>query len=151
MKLVVKIGGQAQEDAAQRRNIARQIAQLRRAGHRVVVVHGGGKLLTATLARLGIATEFHEGLRVTDAATRDVAMMVLAGIVNKAWVAELAKHGQPALGICGGDAGLVEARKEGTRALYSVKPEGFAPVAAFVEAFWTPKLAALKEELEGKR
>jgi len=111
MKLVVKIGGQAQEDVAQRRNIARQVAKLRRAGHRVVMVHGGGNLLTQTLGRLGISTEFHEGLRVTDAATRDVALMVLAGIINKAWVAELARHGQAALGICGGDAGLVEARK----------------------------------------
>lgn len=111
MKLVIKIGGQAQEEATQRRNIARQVAQLRRAGHRVVVVHGGGKLLTQTLARLGISTEFHEGLRVTDSATRDVALMVLAGIVNKTWVAELARHGQAALGICGGDAGLVVARK----------------------------------------
>lgn len=50
-----------------------------------------------------------------------------------------------------GKAGLVEARREGTRHLYSIRPEGFAPVAAFVEAFWTPKLAALKEEIEKKR
>lgn len=48
-------------------------------------------------------------------------------------------------------AGLVEARKEGTRHLYSIKPDGFAPVAAFVEAFWTPRLSALKEEIEKKR
>lgn len=48
-------------------------------------------------------------------------------------------------------AGLVEARKEGTRHLYSIKPEGFAPVAAFVEAFWGLKLAALKQEIEKKR
>jgi DNA-binding transcriptional ArsR family regulator len=48
-------------------------------------------------------------------------------------------------------AGLVEARREGTRALYSIKPDGFAPVAAFVEAFWVPKLAALKQLLEKKR
>ena len=69
------------------------------------------KRLTRTLERLGIATEFHQGLRVTDAATRDVALMVLAGIVNKQWVAEFAALGQPALGICGGDAGLVHAKK----------------------------------------
>lgn len=50
-----------------------------------------------------------------------------------------------------GNAGLVEARREGTRSLYSIKPEGFAPVAAFVESFWTPKLAALKDEIEKKR
>jgi DNA-binding transcriptional ArsR family regulator len=47
-------------------------------------------------------------------------------------------------------AGLVEARREGTRALYSIRPEGFAPVAAFVESFWGAKLAALKREVEGK-
>lgn len=111
MKLVIKIGGQAQGDAAVRKNVARQIAQLRRAGHHVVVVHGGGAILTQTLASLGIATEFHDGLRVTNEATRDVAVMVLAGIVNKHWVAELVGAGQPALGICGADAGLVEARK----------------------------------------
>jgi acetylglutamate kinase len=111
MTIVVKIGGQAVEDPAQRRAVARQIAVLRRSGHHIVVVHGGGKLLTHTLKRLGIATRFHEGLRVTDAATRDVALMVLAGIVNKQWVAELEAQGQRALGICGGDAGLVVARK----------------------------------------
>lgn len=48
-------------------------------------------------------------------------------------------------------AGLVEARRQGTRALYSIKPEGFAPVAAFVEWFWGGKLAALQREVEGKR
>jgi DNA-binding transcriptional ArsR family regulator len=48
-------------------------------------------------------------------------------------------------------AGLVEARREGTKALYSIKPEGFAPVAAFVEAFWMPRLGALKQEVEKKR
>ena len=50
-----------------------------------------------------------------------------------------------------GKAGLVEARKEGTKHLYSITPDGFAPVAAFVEAFWTPRLATLKDEIEKKR
>jgi acetylglutamate kinase len=111
MKLVIKIGGQGAEDAKGRRNLVRQIAAIHRAGHSVVVVHGGGKVLTHTLERLGIATEFHQGLRVTDAATRDVAMMVLAGLVNKQWVAEFESLGQPALGLCGGDGSLVRARK----------------------------------------
>jgi DNA-binding transcriptional ArsR family regulator len=48
-------------------------------------------------------------------------------------------------------AGLVEARKEGTRRLYAIKPEGFAPVAAFVESFWAPRLEVLKQEIEKKR
>ena len=111
MKLVVKIGGQGAEDPKGRRDLARQIARIHRAGHSVVVVHGGGKVLTRTLERMGIATEFYQGLRITDAATRDVALMVLAGLVNKQWVAELENLKQPALGICGGDGGMVRARK----------------------------------------
>jgi acetylglutamate kinase len=111
MKLVVKIGGQGAEDPKGRKDLARQIAAIHRAGHSVVMVHGGGKVLTRTLEHLGISTEFYQGLRVTDAATRDVAMMVLAGLVNKQWVAELESLRQPALGICGGDGGLVRARK----------------------------------------
>ena len=125
MKLVVKIGGQALEEPAVRQQVARQIATLCRSGHRVAVVHGGGKVLTQTLARLGIPTEFHNGLRVTDAATRDVALMVLAGIVNKQWVAELEAQGQPALGICGGDAGLVTAGKLSFRSNGQTKDLGF--------------------------
>ena len=125
MTIVIKIGGQAQEDASVRRNVARQIAALCRSGHKVVVVHGGGKLLTETLQRLGIPTQFHEGLRVTDAATRDVALMVLAGIVNKQWVAELDAQGLGAIGICGGDARLVQARKLAARANGRAKNLGF--------------------------
>jgi acetylglutamate kinase len=111
MTLVIKIGGKAAEDAKGRRRLARQIVELQRAGHFVVIVHGGGSTLTRTLDRLGIPTEFYQGLRVTDAATRDVALMVLAGIVNKQWVSAFAALGQPALGISGGDAGLVRAKR----------------------------------------
>jgi DNA-binding transcriptional ArsR family regulator len=50
-----------------------------------------------------------------------------------------------------GEAGLVEARKVGTRRVYAIKPDGFAPVAAFVESFWAPRLEALKDEIEKKR
>ena len=111
MKLVIKIGGHGAEDPKGRRDLARQIAAIHRAGHSVVVVHGGGKVLTRTLDRMGIPTEFCQGLRVTDAATRDVAIMVLAGLVNKQWVAELESLKQPAVGLCGGDGSMVLARK----------------------------------------
>ena len=111
MKIVIKIGGQGAEERDRRRRIAGQIIALRRSGHRVVVVHGGGKALTQTLERMTIPTKFHHGLRITDAETRDVALMVLAGSVNKQWVAELEMQGQAALGICGGDGKLVMARK----------------------------------------
>jgi acetylglutamate kinase len=125
VKIVVKVGGQSAEQQSRRRNLARQIAGLARAGHRVVVVHGGGKALTGTLERLGIRTEFHNGLRVTDAATRDVALMVLGGVINKQWVAELEAQGQPTLGICGGDGKLVMARRLTATANGSKKDLGF--------------------------
>ncbi|MDE3179525.1 MAG: acetylglutamate kinase [Acidobacteriota bacterium] len=111
MKLVLKIGGESGENRRVRRSLARQIAGLRRSGCDVVVVHGGGKKLTRVLADLGIQAEFADGLRVTSSETRDVALMVLAGIVNKQWVADLQAQGQPAIGICGGDAGLMTVRK----------------------------------------
>ncbi len=125
MKIVIKIGGQAAEKRDRRRRLAGQIIELRRSGHRVVVVHGGGKALTETLKSMAIPTEFHNGLRVTDARTRDVALMVLAGSVNKQWVAELETLGQAALGICGGDGKLVVARKLASTLNGSKKDLGF--------------------------
>lgn len=125
MKLVVKIGGQQGQDSKARRDLARQIFELCRSGHKVVLVHGGGKLLTETLSKLGIPTEFRQGLRVTDAATRDVALMVLAGIINKQWVADLEVQGQPALGICGGDGQLVIARRLAPRSNGKTEDLGF--------------------------
>src|SRR5687767_13586377 len=102
MKVVVKFGGAALEDTTVLDRCARAVAELADL-HQVVVVHGGGGALTRTLARMGKSSEFVDGLRVTDAETRDVALMVLAGAVNKAMVAALARVGQPALGLCGGD------------------------------------------------
>lgn len=125
MKVVVKVGGQSAEEQSRRQHLARQIAGLARAGHRVVVVHGGGKALTQTLQRLGIETVFHNGLRVTDAATRDVALMVLAGVINKQWVAELEAQRQPAMGICGGDGKLVTARRLAATANGTKKDLGY--------------------------
>ena len=60
---------------------------LRRAGHEMLVIHGGGKIFTATLARMGIKSRFVNGLRVTDRETRDAAVMVFAGLLNKSWPA----------------------------------------------------------------
>jgi acetylglutamate kinase len=115
MKLVIKIGGEALEEISRRRQLARQVGELHRRGHRIILVHGGGKMLTRTLANLNIPTKFVKGLRVTDAATRDVALMVLAGAINKQLVAALEESRVPALGLCGGDAALIRARKVQSR------------------------------------
>ena len=110
--MVVKIGGAAVEDKPTLQKCARAVVQLTQDGHQVVVVHGGGAALTRTLKLMGKQSEFVHGLRVTDAETRDVALMVLAGIVNKSLVAAISAAGLPAIGLCGGDGGVFRARKK---------------------------------------
>jgi acetylglutamate kinase len=112
VKIVIKIGGAALEDKATLRKCAQGIVELAGDGHQVAVVHGGGSALTRTLKLLGKQSEFVNGLRVTDAETRDVALMVLAGIVNKSLVAAIGAAGMPAVGLCGGDGMAFRARKK---------------------------------------
>ncbi len=119
MKIVVKIGGAALEDKSTLRKCAMGIVELARDGHRVAVVHGGGSALTRTLKLLGKQSEFVNGLRVTDAETRDVALMVLAGIVNKSLVAAIGTAGVPAIGLCGGDGMAVPRSQETQPAMTS--------------------------------
>jgi acetylglutamate kinase len=130
--ILIKIGGAALEDACTLRKCARAIAELAQDGHRVAVVHGGGSALTRTLARLGKNSEFVNGLRVTDAETRDVALMVLAGCVNKKVVAAIQAAGMPAIGFCGGDGMSFRARRKHSGS-YDL---GFVGEICFVEPCW---------------
>ena len=114
MKIVIKLGGAALEDKGTLQKCARAIVELADDGHRVTVVHGGGAALTRTLKLLGKQSDFVNGLRITDAETRDVALMVLAGMVNKSLVAAIVAAGRPAIGLCGGDGMSFRARKKQT-------------------------------------
>jgi acetylglutamate kinase len=102
--MVVKIAGALLERDEDVQLVARQIAELARAGHEMLVVHGGGKIFTATLARMGIPSRFVSGLRVTDRETRDAAIMVFAGLLNKKLAGAISLAGQPAVGISASDA-----------------------------------------------
>ena len=104
MRTVIKLAGALLEDDAVVRSIARQVAELAKEGHEILVVHGGGKIFTATLKRLGIESKFVAGLRVTDRETRDVAVMVFAGLLNKKVSAAISAEGAPAIGISAADA-----------------------------------------------
>lgn len=104
MRTVIKLAGALLEDDAVVRSISRQVAELAKEGHEILVVHGGGKLFTATLKRLGIESKFVAGLRVTDRETRDVAVMVFAGLLNKKLSAAISAEGAPAMGISAADA-----------------------------------------------
>ena len=111
MKIVVKLGGATLENAELLQRAALAVKQLADE-HQVCVVHGGGSALTRVLNQMGKTSEFIDGLRVTDAETRDFAVMVLAGHMNKKLVASLAAVGQSAMGMCGGDGMAFRARKK---------------------------------------
>ena len=112
LTIVIKIGGAALENDATLDKCARAAVELSKDGQRVAVVHGGGSALTRTLKQLGKESDFVNGLRITDRETRDVALMVLAGMVNKKVVAAVVKAGVPAVGFCGGDGMTFRARKK---------------------------------------
>ena len=104
MRIVLKVAGALLESDDTVQALARQITELARAGHELLVIHGGGKIFTATLTRMGIDSRFVNGLRVTDRETRDAAIMVFAGLLNKKLAGAISLAGQPAVGICASDA-----------------------------------------------
>lgn len=131
MKVVVKLGGAALDERNLLQRCAQAVAQLAEE-HQVAVVHGGGSALTRVLARVGKQSEFVNGLRVTDRETRDIALMVLAGGVNKSLVAALGACGRPAMGMCGADGLTFRARKKHANG----RDLGFVGEIAGVDARW---------------
>ncbi len=154
MRYVVKLGGAALENAQTLHGCAAAIVELVRDGHQVAVVHGGGVALTRTLKALGKQSEFVAGLRITDAETRDTALMVLAGRVNKALVASLGALGQPAVGLSGGDGLVFRARKKRTAPDLGFVGEIVSSDPRWLEAIWkmdaVPVLSSLALGFDGE-
>ncbi|RYC13643.1 acetylglutamate kinase [Nocardioides zhouii] len=112
--IVVKYGGNAMTDDALKVAFAEDIAFLRFAGFKPVVVHGGGPQISSMLDRLGIESEFRGGLRVTTPEAMDVVRMVLVGQVQRELVGLINQHGPLAVGLSGEDAGLFTAEPTNT-------------------------------------
>ena len=112
--VVVKYGGNAMTDDILKRAFAEDIAFLRFAGFKPVVVHGGGPQISQMLDRLGIESEFRGGLRVTTPEAMDVVRMVLVGQVQRELVGLINEHGPLAVGCSGEDAGLFTAEPTNT-------------------------------------
>ena len=110
--VVVKYGGSAMLDENLKYNVIKDVAMLKLVGMKPVIVHGGGKEISKWVEKVGKEAEFINGLRVTDAETMEIAEMVL-GKVNKSLVQQLEQHGGRAIGLCGLDGGLLQARKLG--------------------------------------
>ncbi len=106
--VVIKYGGSAMREESLREAFATDVVLLKYCGLNPVVVHGGGPEITEYMERLGLEVRFHEGLRVSDAETVEVARMVLLGKLNSDIVQRLNRHGQPAVGLSGQDGTLFE-------------------------------------------
>lgn len=109
--IVVKYGGHAMGDQALARAFARDIVLLKQSGMKPIVVHGGGPQIGSMLEKLGIKSEFRDGLRVTDKVTMEIVEMVLAGAINKSIVSAINSEGGNAVGLCGKDGNMVLAEK----------------------------------------
>ena len=109
--VVIKYGGAAMLSTELSEKIMQDITLLKYVGMNPIVVHGGGGDINKMLALYDIQPEFHNGLRVTDAATMDVVQMVLMGKINKDIVSQINVAGGKAIGLCGQDAQLIQADK----------------------------------------
>jgi acetylglutamate kinase len=106
--VVIKYGGAAMLDEGLRQDFAADVVLLKYVGLNPVIVHGGGPEITRYMDRLGLEVKFHDGLRVSDAETVEVAKMVLVGKLNSEIVQRLNRAGQPAVGLAGEDGTLFE-------------------------------------------
>jgi acetylglutamate kinase len=109
LKLLVKLGGTLLDSTESRLRLAAELAGLVRRGHRLVVVHGGGRQLSRYLAARGVESRFVNGFRVTTPEVLEGVTKILAGDVNLQLVAALQQAGARAVGLTGADAGLVQA------------------------------------------
>ncbi len=106
--VVIKYGGAAMREEELREAFATDVVLLKYVGINPIVVHGGGPEISEYMDRLGMEVRFHEGLRVSDAETVEVAQMVLLGKLNSDIVQRLNRHGQPAVGLSGSDGSMFE-------------------------------------------
>lgn len=109
-RVVIKYGGAAMVDCELKKKVMQDIVLMKYVGMHPIVVHGGGPDITGMLGRLGISTEFVDGLRVTDRETMEIVEMVLGGKVNKEIVSGINASGGKAIGISGKDGELIKAR-----------------------------------------
>jgi acetylglutamate kinase len=143
MRIVIKFAGALLEDDVVVRELARHVAALSKHGHEILVIHGGGRLFTSTLKRMGLESKFVSGLRVTDRETRDAAVMVFGGLLNKRLAGAISAEGQPSVGISAADAScfsaapLVHNDVEGGLGFVGYLT---AVKTSFLESLWREKL-----------
>ena len=140
--IVVKIGSVAlsPEDTS-----IDDIVALQKQGRQIIVTHGGGKLISKWLEKQGLATRFVHGERVTDQASLEVVIAVLAGLVNKEIVSSIQNRGGQAIGISGIDGGLIQANIKNTELGYvgTITKVNTAPLEVLLEAGYIPVVSPI--------
>lgn len=149
--VVVKYGGNAMINDDLKTAVMRDIVLLSLIGVRVVLVHGGGPEITETLSRLGKKSEFIDGLRVTDRETAEVALMVLAGKINKSLVNLINNIEGNAIGLCGVDAHMIEAKQLDERLGFVGEITGIneKPILDLLENGYIPVISTVGCDREG--
>ena len=148
--IVVKIGGST---LGSHDTTLEDLVALQKEGETLVVVHGGGDVITQWLSRQGISTKFEKGLRVTDHETLEVVVAVLAGVVNKELVSAIQSLGGRAMGLSGVDGGLIEARIKDAELGYTgevvkINPE---PIGAILRGGYIPIIAPVGLGAKGEK
>ena len=110
--VVIKYGGNAMKSDNLTHKILEDVTLLKYVGINPILVHGGGPEINAMLKRVNVESSFHNGLRITDAATMEIVQMVLAGKLNKNIVSDIGRLGGKAIGLCGKDAQLIKVKKK---------------------------------------
>ena len=149
--VVVKYGGNAMVNEHLKEQVMEDIVLLWLIGVKVVLVHGGGPEISDMMSRLGKKPAFVDGLRVTDKETVDIVQMVLAGKVNKALVTFLEAKGGKAMGICGMDGRLIEAKIKDERLGYvgAITHINIGPVMDLLEKGYIPVISTVGCDRDG--
>ncbi len=149
--VVVKYGGNAMINPQLKQQVMEDIVLLWLIGVKVILVHGGGPEISELMDRLGKKPEFIDGLRVTDRETVDIVQMVLAGKVNKGLVSLLEHHGGHAMGICGMDGRLIEAKAKSPKLGYvgTITKINIQPVHDLLEKGYIPVISTVGCDTDG--
>ena len=149
--VVIKYGGNAMKNEELKRAVMGDLVLLSLIGVRVVLVHGGGPEITDMLARVGKKSEFVDGLRVTDAESIEIVQMVLAGKVNKSLVGLIGQAGGKAIGLCGVDGRLIEARTMDERLGFvgDITSINIEPITDLLEKGYIPVVSTVGCDADG--
>ncbi|MBR5115327.1 MAG: acetylglutamate kinase [Oscillospiraceae bacterium] len=143
--IVIKYGGNAMKNEELKRAVMGDLVLLSLIGVRVVLVHGGGPEITDMLARVGKKSEFVDGLRVTDAESIEIVQMVLAGKVNKSLVGLIGEAGGRAIGLCGLDGKMIEAKPMDERLGFvgDITSVNITPITDLLEKGYIPVVSTV--------